>query len=192
MYKKIKIYKHNQNSSGTISQSDTKEILSLLNTAKFSEHSFFVNLLSKLTRILGFQVYKLTKTLGVQGIIESFMCQNGIHQKSKHRVEAHKVICLSIIEEIHKEIEAEFSWEYQDNCHTWARKIHEKLGLNIVTGYLYEKEKFGQSNLKLTAHSVVRNCLGQLVELTITFSPDSYLFIEHNSGKLGIDLEAQK
>ncbi len=45
--------------------------------------------------------------------------------------------------------------------------------------------------LILRAHSVVRNKHKDLIELTWFFSQNSFHFIEHSSGKYGIDLKAQ-
>ncbi|MBW4441823.1 MAG: hypothetical protein KME10_11415 [Plectolyngbya sp. WJT66-NPBG17] len=79
---------------------------------------------------------------------------------------------------------------YPHNCHSLARKMKERRqGWEIVRGYAIEQSSLGSVSIQLISHSVIKNELGMLVELT-PFGPESSVFIEHTTGKFGIDLIA--
>ncbi|MBD2691578.1 hypothetical protein [Anabaena catenula] len=83
-------------------------------------------------------------------------------------------------------------FNYHDNCHSLARKMQEKRGWIRVFGYVFYKEDLAQTSIVLKSHSITRDESGTLVELTIRFPPDSYHFIEHETGQFGIDLIAYR
>jgi hypothetical protein len=85
---------------------------------------------------------------------------------------------------------AKFS--YPGNCHSLARKLHERRGWKIVHGYVVSSKNIGEPSLTLRSHAVVRDDSGNLIELTILFNTDSFSFIEHNTGRYGIDYTAKK
>lgn len=79
---------------------------------------------------------------------------------------------------------------YSENCHSLARKMQEKRGWTRVFGYAFEKKNLAQSLIVLRSHSITRDEVGKLVELTYFFPPDLFHFIEHETGQFGIDLIA--
>jgi hypothetical protein len=81
-------------------------------------------------------------------------------------------------------------WKYPQNCHSLTRKMQEKRGWTRVFGYAFEKKYLAESSIVLSSHSITRDEFGNLVELTYFFPPDLYHFIEHKTGKFGIDLIA--
>jgi len=85
-------------------------------------------------------------------------------------------------------------YNYQDNCHSLARKIEERnIGLHRVYGYLIDINHIQCQNVQLISHSVAKNnSNGNLTELTLIRDPSLYYFIEHCSGSYGIDLLVSK
>ncbi len=120
-------------------------------------------------------------------IIDSLNNNNYAHRMNLSDAFFNKKVDIDqIVEEIHHEL----GWQYEDNCHTLVRKFHEKLGCNKVSGYLVKNEDIGNTQIRLHAHSVVKDNNGDLVELTGFWNINSYSFIEHKSGEHGIDLQA--
>jgi len=93
-----------------------------------------------------------------------------------------------------KFLQGKISWlaklKYPQNCHSLTRKMQEKRGWTTVFGYAFEKKDLAESSIVLISHSITRDEFGKLVELTPFFPPDLYHFIEHETGKSGIDLIA--
>lgn len=81
---------------------------------------------------------------------------------------------------------------YSENCHSLTRKMQEKRGWIRVFGYAFEKKNLAQSSIVLRSHSITRDEVGKLVELTYFFPPDLFHFIEHETGQFGIDLIARR
>lgn len=126
-------------------------------------------------------------------------------EKYMQRESASQELDDSILQEIRSELENEadelFSqgkisssakFMYSDNCHSLARKMQEKRGWTRVCGYAFEKKNLAQSLIVLRAHSITRDEVGNLVELTPLFPPDVCHFIEHETGQFGIDLIAYR
>lgn len=107
----------------------------------------------------------------------------------------------SIIDELESEAEEKSlrgaisqtaRYSYPQNCHSLARKLQERLGWKKVSGYIFDKKQLSKRLIILRSHSVIKNEMATLFELTELFSPELFDFIEHKTGEFGIDLKAYK
>jgi hypothetical protein len=145
-----------------ISEEDRSEILRILNQKQFSQRE---------------DVSSLKKSnLGVQKVIDE------LDYLYYSRLQKNWPI----------ERRYELKDPYVDFLKSKLLDLCKRNGLEIVHGYVVEREKISQPQLVLLSHAVVKEKSGNLIELTTSFKTKCYDFIEHSTGRFDIDCIATK